>query len=103
MYGCGFPICFIRSSRFSPKFQRNITGLSPEFTGCSLEFRQDIELEHLKKGDSHNSAFPQSCLKDLLPHALTLLNVHTLILCTQHNINNNYNHTANHINNLSNI
>ena len=35
----------------SPEFHQNVTGISPEL-------RQKIELEHLKKEDDHNSAFP---------------------------------------------
>ena len=30
------------------------------FTGISSEFRRNVELEYLKKGDSHNSAFSQT-------------------------------------------
>ena len=44
--------CSTRSSRISPEFHRN-------FTRCSPAFRRNIELEHLNKGDSRNSAFPQ--------------------------------------------
>ena len=40
-----------------------LTIISPEsyhnFTRFSTSFRQNIELEHLKKGSNHNSAFPQ--------------------------------------------
>ena len=64
---------FLMLARFtiiSPEFHHNFTGISPEFirnhrnvtiivTRISPEFRQNIELEHLKKGDNHNSAFPQ--------------------------------------------
>ena len=56
-----------RSSRISPEFHRNFIRISPEFhrnftriTRISPEVRQNIELEHLKKGDYHNSAFPQA-------------------------------------------
>ena len=31
-----------------------------KFTGNSPKFHQNIELEHLNKGDNHNSAFPQA-------------------------------------------
>ena len=33
--------------------------LYQNFTRKSLEIRRNFELEHLNKGDSHNSAFPQ--------------------------------------------
>ena len=46
--------CFTRSSRISPKFCQNFTGI----TRVSPELCQNIELEHLKKEDNHNSAFP---------------------------------------------
>ena len=41
---CGFPVV----SLALPQFRRHPTGTSPEFR----------QMEHLKKGDSHNSAFP---------------------------------------------
>ena len=51
----------------SSRIVQEITRISPEFhkihqnfTRCLPEFRQNIELEHLTKGDNHNSAFPQS-------------------------------------------
>ena len=53
--------CLTRSSTISPEFQ-TFTGISSEvhqnFIGISPDFRHNIELEHLKKGDNHNSAFP---------------------------------------------
>ena len=53
-------------------------GISPEFTGfpqnftrISPDFPQNIELEHLKKGDNHHSAFPH-CTWDLFWPMLSL-------------------------------
>ena len=37
---------------------QNFIIISSEFTGVSPAFRQNIELEHLKEGDNHSSAFP---------------------------------------------
>ena len=34
------------------------------FQNFATEFHQNIELEHLKKRDSHNSAFPQHLLEE---------------------------------------
>ena len=38
---------------------QNFTGISPERIGNSPDVCQNLELEHLKKGHNHNSAFPQ--------------------------------------------
>ena len=58
---CGLPV-FSHScaSGISPESHREFTRMSPEFhenfAGNSPEYR--IELEHLQRGDNHNSAFP---------------------------------------------
>ena len=56
--------CVARFTIISPEFHLIVTGISSEFTGLSpefhrnsSEFRQNLELKQLKKGDSHNSAF----------------------------------------------
>ena len=55
---------FLNLEHALPEFRLNSAEMSPElhqkFTGLSPEFRQNIELEHLKKEDNHNSAFPQA-------------------------------------------
>ena len=70
MFVCGLPVVLItQSSRISPEFHQILSGIfawchriSKDFTGISLGFRRNFagifELKHLKKGDSHNSAFP---------------------------------------------
>ena len=45
-------LCFSTSCQNFTRFHWNFTRMSPEF-------RQNVELEHLKKGNNHNSAFPQ--------------------------------------------
>ena len=50
-----------RFARIAREFHRKFTGSSPEF-------RQNIDLEHLKKGENHNSAFPQPALDPFLSH-----------------------------------
>ena len=59
--------CLTRSSRIVARVSPETIGVSQafhriasEFSGVSTEFRQNIELEHLTKGDNHISAFAQS-------------------------------------------
>ena len=49
---------FVHETEALPEFHPKFTGISPEVHRNSSSFRQNIELEHLKTGDSHNSAFP---------------------------------------------
>ena len=51
--------CLTRPSRISPEFHRYF----------SSEFRQNIESEHLKQGDNHDSAFPPSAAPFSTPRA----------------------------------
>ena len=54
-----FNMLFKNFAAISPEFQQNSPEIHQKFTG-SPEFRQNFDLEHLKKGDNHNSAFPQT-------------------------------------------
>ena len=69
----GFLFCLTRSSRISPRnsseCHQNFTRVSPEFprnfTIMSPDVRQNVEFEHLKKGNNHSSALQQ--FKGFLP------------------------------------
>ena len=59
-------LCFFVGFLCSRTLCQNLARVSQNFTRSHLnfidispEFRQNIELEHLKKGDNHNSAFPE--------------------------------------------
>ena len=55
---------FVGFLLFNTLFQH----LAGNFTGISPQFCQNIELEHLKKEDNHNSAFPHHLATYKLQH-----------------------------------
>ena len=55
-YGLLWASCFF--SGISPEFQQNSQDFTKIDPGSPLYLFQNIELEHLKQGNNHNSAFP---------------------------------------------
>ena len=72
----GMPPEFIGFHRNVTRIRRNspeFTGIHRDFIGISSEFRQNIDLEHIKKEHNHNSAFPHRGAAARIARALTPL------------------------------